>query len=181
VLPDEVPLSRLYFGYRVPPYGSADWYAGDLLTHVLTGGKSSVLYRDLVYRRQIAQEVVAYLQPYESVCVLVVMATVRPGIQPEELEAAINDHLAELAVAPPPAAEVEAARARIMTGFYSALQRIDHCADLLSQFTTLFNRPEGVAEEAGRYLTIAPAELQRFAATYLRADRRVLVTVAPKS
>ncbi|HET9228316.1 MAG TPA: pitrilysin family protein, partial [Thermoanaerobaculia bacterium] len=64
VLEDDVRLPRVYVGVRAPAYGERGWYAGDLLSAVLTGGKSSVLYRDLVYERHIAQDVAAWISPY---------------------------------------------------------------------------------------------------------------------
>ncbi len=85
-LPDDIRLARVYFGFRAPRYGDARWYAGDLLAGVLTAGKSSVLYRDLVYRRQLAQEVGVHLDPTELAGTFYVVATAKPGIEPEALD-----------------------------------------------------------------------------------------------
>ncbi|MCI0396929.1 MAG: insulinase family protein, partial [Chloroflexi bacterium] len=56
-----VELPRVYIGCRVPPYGTRDWYALDLLASALSEGKATPLYRDLVYERQAAQDVSAAL------------------------------------------------------------------------------------------------------------------------
>ena len=63
MLPDDVRLPRVYIAFRAPAYGERAWYAADLLAAVLAGGKSSPLYRDLVYDRQIAQDVGASVGP----------------------------------------------------------------------------------------------------------------------
>src|SRR4051812_17627191 len=57
MLPDDVSLPRVYIGFRGPAYGQPAWYTADLLAAVMAGGKSSPLYHDLVYERQIAQDI----------------------------------------------------------------------------------------------------------------------------
>ena len=57
---DDVQLPRVYMAFRVAPFGSDEWYAAALLSTLLGDGKSSPLYRDLVWERQIAQEAGCY-------------------------------------------------------------------------------------------------------------------------
>jgi zinc protease len=180
VLPDAVHLPRVYIGYRVPAYGERAWYAADMLAAVLTGGKSSPLYRDLIYDRQIAQDVGASVSPYESGGTFMMVATARPGVEVETLEQALLDHLAAAATTLPDPDELERARNRMLTDTYSSLQKLDGVADLFSQFATYFDDPGGVAAEAGRYLRIAPAELVEVAATHLSENERVVLRVVPK-
>ena len=62
----------------------------------------------------------------------------------------------------------------------SALQKLDSRADSLSQFTTYFDDPEGVAREAERYLEITPGDLMDFVAGCCTASQRVVVSVVPR-
>jgi predicted Zn-dependent peptidase len=180
VIEDDVRLPRVYISFRGPAYGRRGWYAGDLLTGVLSGGKSSVLYRDLVYERQIAQDVGAWISPYEEVSTFMIVSTARPGVDPAVVESAILEHLARAASAPPAAADFERARHRMLSELYSGLQKLDNRADLFSQFTTYFDDPGGVAREAGLYLEIEPRELAEYAADWWNEDQRVVVTVVPR-
>jgi zinc protease len=181
VLADDVRMARLYFAYRTPPIGQRPWYAGDLLSTVLAAGKSSRLYRDLVYERQIAQDVSAYVNPFEAVGDFMVVATARPGVEPAVIEAAIDEHLARAAAAPPTAEEMTGALSRVLTDYWSGLEQLGNRADLFSQFTTYLDDPGRLATEAARYQSITGAELQEFAAAYLRRDERALVTVVPQA
>ncbi|HEX5715584.1 MAG TPA: pitrilysin family protein [Thermoanaerobaculia bacterium] len=180
VLEDDVSLPRIYLGFRGPAYGQRGWYAADLLSGVFSGGKSSVLYRDLVYERQIAQDVSAWMSPYEAVATFMIVATAKPGIAIETLEQAILDHVERAASAPPAAADFERSRNRMLTELYSGLQKLDNRADLFSQFTTYFDDPAGVAAEADRYLEIAPRELSDYASRWMTEAERVVVTVVPR-
>src|SRR3990167_343008 len=51
LIEDDVQLARLYLGWRLPPFGTPEWYAAALLAAVLAEGKSCPLYLDLVYDR----------------------------------------------------------------------------------------------------------------------------------
>ncbi|HYN22177.1 MAG TPA: pitrilysin family protein [Thermoanaerobaculia bacterium] len=181
VLENDVRLPRVYIAFRVPAYGQRLWYAADLLTGVLSGAKSSVLYRDLVYDRQIAQDVGAWVSPYEEVATCMIVATARPGVKIETLEKALLEHLDRAASAPPGPADFERARNRMVTELYSGLQKVENRADLFSQLTTYFDDPAGVAGEADRYLEIEPRELAELAAGWLRESERVVVTVVPRT
>jgi zinc protease len=180
VLERDVRLPRLYMAFRAPAYGQRLWYAADLLSSVLTGGKSSRLYQDLVYDRQIAQEVGAYVSPYEEVATFMMIATARPGVSLETLESALVEHLERAASAPPDPADLERARNRMLTEHYGALQNLENRADVFSQFTTFFDDPGAVAREADRYQEIAPADLTEVAARYGVESERVVVAVVPR-
>jgi zinc protease len=180
VLEDDVRLPRVYIGVRAPGYGQRAWYAADLLAAVLAGGKSSPLYRELVYERQIAQDVGASVGPYESAGTFMLVATARPGVAVEALEAALLAAVARAASTPPDPADLERARNRMLTDYYSALQKMDSLADLFSQFTTYFDDPAGVSGEAGRYLEITPQDLMDYAAGWCTEPERVVVSVVPR-
>jgi zinc protease len=180
VLPDDVRLPRVYFGCRAPAYGEPLWYAADLLAAVLAGGKSSLFYRDLVYQRQIAQDIGAYVGPSEAAATFTVISSARPGADIEVLETAISEHLEQVALAPLPEAELERARNKVLTDFYSALQKLDDRADLLSQATTFFDDPGLVAREAERYWQVTAQDVMDYAAVYLAPAERVRVAVVPR-
>ncbi|MFL6234790.1 MAG: M16 family metallopeptidase [Thermoanaerobaculia bacterium] len=180
LLPDDVRFPRVYISFRAPAYGQRAWYAADLLTAVLTGGKSSPLYRDLVYNRQIAQDVSVSVGPQELGGSFTLISTARPGVSAEELETVLLGHLASAAVAPPDPDDFERARNRMLTDYYNSLQRLDTVADLLSQSTTYFDDPAGGLREAERYLEITPQELMEYAATWCAEKERVVVTVTPR-
>jgi zinc protease len=181
VIEDEVRLPRLYLGFRAPAYGARPWYAADLLAGVLSGGKSSVLYRDLVYDRQIVQDIGAYVDPTEAVATFAIIATARPGVPIETVEEGVAAHLARATQEPPAPEDLERACNKVLTEYYSGLQKLDNRADLFSQFTTFFDDPGGLAREAERYREVTGEDVAAYAADFLTPDRGVRVTVVPRS
>jgi zinc protease len=181
VLEDNVNLPRIYMAYRAPAFGERLWYAADLLAAVLASGKSSRLHRDLVYERQIAQDVTAYVNPFEAVGDFLLMATARPGVEPAALEQALDQQLARAAAEPPTPEELEGALSRILTEYWNGLEQLGNRADSFSQFTTYFDDPGRFAGETGRYRSIAAADLHELAARFLVPAERAVVTVVPKA
>jgi zinc protease len=176
---DAVELSRLHLAFRLPSYGSDDWYAADLLATVLTGGRSSPLYRDLVYERQLAQDVGAFALPTELCGSFAVVATARPEVEPTALEAAVREHVRRAGAEPFAPEELERARNRVLTHHWEGLQQLDQRADQLSQLVTFFGDPHLLQRELERYRTLTAQDLQQCAARWLRDERSVAVSVVP--
>ncbi len=176
---DAVELSRLHLAFRLPSYGSDDWYAADLLATVLSGGRSSPLYRDLVYHRQLAQDVGAVALPTELAGSFALVATARPDVEPAALEAAVREHLQRAGAEPFAAEELARARNRVLTHHWEGLQQLDQRADQLSQLVTFFGDPHLLQRELDRYRTLAAEDLQECAARWLVDERSVAVTVVP--
>ena len=177
---DAVELARLHLAFRLPPYGADDWYAADLLATVLTGGRSSPLYQDLVYDRQLAQDVGAFALPTELAGGFVLVSTARPEVPAERLESAVREHLRQAGAEPFAEEELERARNRILTHHWEGLQQLDQRADQLSQLVTFFGDAHLLQHELDRYRTLTAEDLQRCAAAWLVDERSVAVTVVPR-
>lgn len=180
VFADAVLMPRVYIAFATPPYGSREWYVADLLSSMLTGGKSSLLYSDLIYDRQIAQEAGAWVHLGEAAGTFTLVATARPGIEPAEIEARLAGHLERIAAGQIDQAALERARKRALTDYFANLQRLDMRADLLARLTTFFGDPGGAARETEVYRTISADEISRFVATWCRPEDRVTLWIVPK-
>ena len=178
---DTVELARVHLAFRLPPYGDDEWYAADLLATVLSGGRSSPLYRDLVYHRQLAQDVGAFALPTELAGSFALVATARPEVEPEMLEEAVREHLRRAGAEPFAEVELERARNRVLTQHWEGLQQLDQRADQLSQLVTFFGDPHLLQRELERYRTLTAEDLRRCAARWLRDERSAAVTVVPAS
>ena len=146
---------------------------------MLTGGRSSPLYRDLVYERQLAQDVGCFALPTELAGSFAVVATARPEVPTGTLEGAVREHLRRAGAEPFAEVEIERARNRVLTQHWEGLQQLDQRADQLSQLATFFGDPHLLQRELERYRTLTVDDLQRCAATWLRDERSVAVTVVP--
>jgi predicted Zn-dependent peptidase len=175
---DEVRLPRVYLAFRTPPYGDGVWHAGSLLASVLADGRTSSLYRDLVWERQLAQEAGAFLYPTTEIGVFVAYATARPGVDPERLARELRGHL-DAAAEPPAEEALERARRRTLHGIWERLETLDERADRLSMHASLFDRPQEAWAEPARYAAVGGGDTADFGRRFLAAERGVELTVVP--
>jgi len=80
------PVPRVVLGYMTPEAMHEDTAALELLCAVLSSGRSSVLYRELVDGSGVATEVSAYKLPQVEPGLLYVGATLNAGESPERCE-----------------------------------------------------------------------------------------------
>jgi zinc protease len=175
----DVSLPRIYVGYRIPPYGSDTFYTALVASYVLAYGKGSLLYRTLIRRQGLAQDVIAYAFPVVvGASMMLLWVTARPGVEVGALERAFDEQIARLANAS--ADDVARAIGLIETKQLNDLQRMDERADLFSMHTTLFDDPGRINTELDRVRAVTPAAVREFAARFLRPDNRAVLTYVPE-
>jgi predicted Zn-dependent peptidase len=150
-LTDRVQLPRLRLVWHAPPLftpGDADL---DLAAHILGGGKSSRLYKALVFERRIAQDVFAYQGSQVYGSLFHIGATAKPGHGMPEIQAAVDVELARLASEGPTDEELARARNSHLADFYKGLDYLQTRADLLNHYQHVLGEPGGVARDVARY------------------------------
>jgi len=177
-----VELPRVYMAWLTSPIlkpGDAD---ADLASNILGGGRSSRLYKKLVYEKQIAQSVSA--QQYSLILgsIFQIEATARPGHTAEELEKAIDEELAAFRATPPDPREVEQARNTIETNIIGGLETLGGfggVADRLNSYNHYLGTPDYLAKDIERYRTASGESIQAFARDQLVASARVVLHAVP--
>ncbi len=124
IMQDRVPQARIYKEWNIPEYGSADADYLELVTDVLAAGKTSRLYKRLVYDEQIATDVVAYVDLREIGGQLVIRATAKPGGDLARVERAVDEELARFIQTGPTAAELRRVKTQSRANFIRGIERI---------------------------------------------------------
>jgi zinc protease len=174
---DEVELPRVYMLWLTPPFfapGDAD---ANMVAHVLGGGKSSRLYKKLVYEQQIAQDVEAQRYPLKLDSNLNVQVTCKPGVTPEQVEKSINDELSALRKDGPTKQEVEQARNTIQSEMVFRLERMGSVANLLNQYNQFLGDPGKLDWDLARYDAVTADSMKKFVNTTLTDNSRVVMDV----
>jgi len=180
VVPDRVPLPRVYVAFRAPVFGDPRLDAIDIAAQVLAGGKGSRLHRRLVRDERIAQDVALFSLGFiGGASIAAGWATVRPGVQPSRVEAALHEELERIGGEAVSDDELERARALIESDELGALGRVEERADRLSMYATLFDDPDLINRMLGRYLAVTADDIRSAAAAVFRPDNRVVLTYVP--
>jgi zinc protease len=124
VVEDRVPQARVLLAWNVPGADTTDGSRLELIGSILAEGKTSRLYRRLVYEDQIATDVAAFAWLREIGGIFVVWATVRPGGDLAEVEQALNEELERLLEEGPEAGELQRAKAKYRAAYLRGVERI---------------------------------------------------------
>jgi len=179
-VPDQVPLPRIYLAHRAAPFGTDGFDALDVAADVLGSGRASRLYSVLVRERRLAQDITAFLFPIVGGASMFVMwATARPGIELPTLEAALLAELDRLAVDGPSDADLERVRNLQASRTAASLERIAERADRLGQYACLFDEPERINTEVGRYAAVDATRVAEAMRASITEDNRVTLTYVP--
>jgi predicted Zn-dependent peptidase len=179
---DQVPLARVYLGFRAPAFGDPRLDALDLSTQLLTGGKGSRLHKRLVRELRLAQDVAIFTLPFVGGAAAIIgWATVRPGVEPAAVEAAYLEELEKLAAEAPTDDELARAKALTEADELGSLARVEERADRLSMYATLFDEPDLVNTMLPRYLAVTADQIRDQARAVFRSDNRVVLTFVPRA
>lgn len=145
VMQDRVPQSRIYKVWNVPEWGAEELAYLDLASDVLSLGKSSRLYKRLVYEDQIATAVSAYYSGGEIGSQFQIQATVKPGGDIAEVEKAIDEELAKFLKDGPTETELKRVKTRHIANFIKGIERIGGFggkSDILAQSMVYGGSPD---------------------------------------
>ena len=143
---EHVPLPRLYKVWNVPQFGSADADYLELVSACLGQGKTSRLYKRLIYDDQIASDVTVGVDAREIGGQFYIQVTARPGHNLDEIEKEIDEELARFLKEGPTPTELERVRTRYMANFLRGIERIGGFggkSDRLAEYAVYTGDPGG--------------------------------------
>src|SRR6185436_16539671 len=173
---DRVELPRLYLTWISPAMfadGDADL---DLATDLLANGKTSRLYKRLVFDERIATDVSAAQNSREIGGFVQVTATAAPGHALPELEQVILEEIDRLAAEGPTDNEIERGRMQAESQFVYRLQTVGGFggkSDQLNAYNVFKSDPSYFDRDLERYQVVTAESLRLAVAQYLDPGRRV--------
>ncbi|MFA6596330.1 MAG: pitrilysin family protein [Ignavibacteriaceae bacterium] len=124
VMQDRVPQSRIYKVWNVPQWGSQEGVYLDLVSDVLASGKTSRLYKRLVYDDQIATSARAYVDLSEIAGQFYIDLTAKPGEDLAKVEKAGDEELQKFLKDGPTEKELEKIKTQSIAQFVRGIERI---------------------------------------------------------
>ncbi len=183
VLEDRVELPRLSLAWHTPEMFHDDDAAMDIAADVLSNGKTSRLYRALVYDTRLAADVSAMQASREMSSVFHVVATVVPGKTLAEVDDVVSRTLEDLAATGPTTDELARATARAEAQFVYRVQTIGGFggkSDQLNAYNVFTGSPGYMRADRDRYARATAESVASAVARWLRNAPRVAVSVVPR-
>ena len=183
---DKVQLPRLYLTWPTPREYTPGDAELDVAARILAEGKTSRLYKRLVYDLQVAQDVRAFQASQALGSEFRIMVTARPSSDPpqavmDKLKALVDEELNRLRESPPEPREVERVVNGIASRMYTRMEGTNGQATQLNAYYARTGNPDYFAEDLARFRALAPSDVQAAVRHWLPANRRVEFTVLPEA
>ncbi len=177
---DQVAQVRIYREWNVPQLGDPAETQLELAAEVLGGGKTSRLYERLVYKDKLADSVSVSVMPFALASMFELQVTVKDGIDPARVEAAIADEWKKFLDQGPTADELERVRINTRARLIRALERVNGKATLLAEGQLYRNDPGAWKIDLARIDAATPESVRAAANAWIaRGDYTLTVRPAP--
>jgi zinc protease len=124
IVQDRVPQARIYKVWNIPQYCSADADYLNLVGDILSTGKSSRLYKRLIYDDQIATNADAFTDSREIGGQFRIQVTAKPGQDLAKVEKEADEELARLLKSGPTPEELQRVKTEYIAGYIRGIERI---------------------------------------------------------
>ncbi len=167
---DRVPQARIMKIWNVPQAFTVESDRLALVAQLLGSGKTSRLYKRLIYDDQIATNVAVYLDNREIAGLFTIQADVKTGVETAVVEKAIDEELQRFLAAGPAAKELEKVRMQYLARFIRGSERIGGFggkSDILSRSQVFGNSPDAYRRTLENVVAATPALLKDAADQWL--------------
>ncbi|MBS4028077.1 MAG: insulinase family protein [Ignavibacteriales bacterium] len=179
VFEDKVKLPRLYLSWVSAPMNTREDAVLDVLTDILSAGKTSRLYKSLVYEKQIAQSAFAFQGGMEIAGQLELQVTAKPEKTLAEMETAVNEVLDELLNNGVTQKEIDNALTQKEAQLVNGLSTVLGKANQLASYYTYTGDPGNINKELERFKGITAGEILAVAKKYLTA-KKIVLSIVPE-
>ena len=177
---DNVPFPRRYFVWPGVRSFSPDEPALDVLSMILSNGRTSRLQSNLLYGKELVSSIFSNSGNSEIAGTFQIQATARPGKSLDEIEKEIDGEIARLKTTPPTAEEMSRALNTIESESIFELQTVLGKASQLTNYAGYVGKTNWFQSDLERFRAVTPADVQRVANTYLTSNRLVM-TYSPRA
>ncbi len=175
-----VPTDLLYLAFHMPERTHPDYHAYDLLSDVLSNGRSSRLTVRLLKELRLFDSIDAYVSGTFDPGLFHIMGKLSQGVSPEQAEAAVWQELEFLRQEPVNKRELEKVKNKFeSTQLFNNLNYMDLASNLAS--FELIGRAEDINDEVSKYRAVSTDDLVRVARqTFVRSNCCTLYYMAKR-
>lgn len=180
VVYDRIQLPAVVQAYRIPAYGTKDFYAVDMLNRLLSNGNSSRLNVNVKDRDQKALYVGAFSFPFEHPGLAIAFAIANMGVAPDSLEAGMDREFERARKEKVSDEELNKLKAQLETEFITDNSRISGVASNLASAYTFLGATAKANTELDSYLAVTADDMLRAANAYFVPGNRVVLHYLPR-
>lgn len=178
---DNIQLPAVIQAYKMPPQGTHDAYAFEVLSTLLTGGASARMQKKLVDQDQKALVVAAIPLSLEDGGLFINYGITNMGTEAEVLENGMDEVVKTVQDELIPEKEFQKVMNQIEANFVSTNSRVASIAESLANYEVYYGDAELINTVIEKYRKVTREDLKRVASEYLIPENRVVLYYLPKS
>ena len=164
-----VPVDALFMAWHMCARGEPDYYAFDILSDILSNGRSSRLNRRLVQEQKLFSSIDAYISGSRDAGLLQLSGKPAAGVSLQQAEDAVWRELEELCRVPVGEAELEKVKNKFeSTQIFGNINYLNVATNLA--WYELTGKAEDIDLEVGNYRAVTPEQLQAVATDAFRRE-----------
>ena len=164
-----VPVDALFMAWHMCARGEPDYYAFDILSDILSNGRSSRLNRRLVQEQKLFSSIDAYISGSRDAGLLQLSGKPAAGVSLQQAEDAVWRELDELCRVPIGEAELEKVKNKFeSTQIFGNINYLNVATNLA--WYELTGKAEDIDLEVGNYRAVTPEQLQAVATDAFRRE-----------
>lgn len=178
VYEDRVPEARVVYTWNSPEFGSKEDLHFDLISAILSSGKNSRLYKNLVYENQIASSAGAYQASSEIASRFIAQANVKPGVDIEKVKTEMLSEINKFIAEGPTEAELKRVKAEYFADFIKGMERIGGfggISDILASNETYHGDADYYKKKLQFVENATVEDLQATAQKWLKKGKHTLI------
>ena len=175
----QIPVKM--FSYRTPSMKDRDAYVLDMISTLLTGGKSSRMYKRMVDEEKIALQVIAFARSQEDYGVYNVGALAMNETPLSKLAEVMDEEIEKVKTELISEKEYQKLQNQFENQFVNSNSSIQGIAASLATYHVLYGDTELINKEIEIYKDISREEIRDVARKYLQKDKRLELDYLPES
>ncbi len=177
---DNIQLPAVIQVYRIPAQGTKEYYAVEMLSTLLSDGESSRMNKALVDEKELALFAGSFPLALEDPGVSISFAIANMGVNPAELEAAMDEEVRSVQEELISEREFQKLRNQIENDFVSSNSSMVGIAESLANYHMYYGDANLINTELQRYLAVTREDIRDAARKYFTLDKRVVLYYLPK-
>lgn len=170
-----VPFPAIGITYFAPPATDKDVAVLDVAAAILSDGRSSRLYQELVYKKQIAQQSTFYTDTRVDKGLIVFYAIAAGGKTLKSIETAFSQEIKKMQDGGPTAKELQKAKNKLIMGILRGRETVNGKAQAIGRAIIYQKNPRAVNTDVAELQRVTGDDVKRVMKKYLQENTRAVI------
>jgi len=178
---DNVQLPGVVLAYHIPKQGTPDYYAIQLLTQLMSKGKSSRFEKEVVDKQEKAIQTASFDLGNEEPGLAIMLGIANMGVSADDLEKSLLGEIEKLKANGITDEEYSKLQNQAENDFVEQNQKVLGVATNLATYHTFMGNADLINTELSKYKDVKKEDIKRVANKYFTKENRLVIHYLPKS